>query len=222
MEYHTRRLAKAAPHVSQQSLTEWLRETTRERHNELDSSPVLRELLRPGLSIERYYHVMQAMWQAHDLAEHYLNLCSAGCPVELSPYVSRCSALEHDLHTLQRLVNTTNAPILSSMPKKKRVKIQDKNDTKDDIKSYYLGLRYVLEGATLGSRVIATQLSKNCPDIKDNCFEYWQLQSSLANNWHAICDTLNRNQHQLTTAAVHNGADKAYYCFLNVFRSGTL
>lgn len=222
MEYHTGHLPKAAPYPAQQPLTEWLRETTRERHRELDSSPMLRDLLRPGLSVGRYYHLMLAMWQAHELAEHSLDLCAADCPAELSPYVSRCYALESDLQTLHGLVKTTNTSVDPLVFEKKRVKFEDKNDTNDDMKSYYLGLRYVLEGSSLGSRIIAAQLAKNCPDIKDNCFEYWRLQSSAASEWPHICDIINRNQHQLNTAAVHNGADKAYYCFLNIFRSGTL
>ena len=117
-------LPKAAPYPAQQPLTEWLRETTRERHRELDSSPMLRDLLRPGLSVGRYYHWC---WLCGARTGRTLPWISvpADCPAELSPYVSRCYALESDLQTLHGLVKTTNTSVPTPVFEKKEIKQND-------------------------------------------------------------------------------------------------
>jgi heme oxygenase len=74
---------------------------------------------------------------------------------------------------------------------------------------HYWGARYVLEGATQGSRLIASQLRSHLPQLLPHAFAFWQIQLRLAQEWPLVCDHLGQicaegdaNQELLDGAAI--------------------
>lgn len=208
-------------------LTDWLREYTRPLHRALDTSPMLHNLLRPELSIADYATTLRALHQAHTRAETCLQTLAHARPPALPPYVARSPALARDLlavetlrangtHTAPPSVHVSEAILAAASPATDPPRV-----THTDPHATYLGLRYVLEGASLGSRVIAQQLKKRWPEIEQLAFAYWGLQSELMQHWLGVCEQINSHPAGLHESSLLQGAETAYHCFLSVFRPET-
>jgi heme oxygenase len=90
---------------------------------------------------------------------------------------------------------------------------------------HYWGSRYVLEGATQGSKFIASQLLKHLPQLVPRAFAFWELQLQLAQEWTVLCDHLAKSapkgaaKQQLLDGA-HTAFDTFSSCFASIRGNG--
>lgn len=154
-------------------------------HNRLDSHPALAVLLAPGLQTPVYARVLQqlhaclqpceaalAAWERHSSTP----ACSA--------YQPRCAALARDLDGL-------GLPIPADLPA-----------LQVDSAATYLGLRYVLEGAALGSARIRQLLLKQAPDLHAGSLQYFAAQQAHVAQWPQFLQQLERLPDAETTLGV--------------------
>jgi heme oxygenase len=139
--------------ASASDLRRSLRARTTELHRRLDRLPSQRELLAPGLTLARYAEIMHAHAWALRRCEAMLAAVHEGRPVGLPAYVPRGEILQADLARLPAIAveSAVSGPALAdgeaphaALPR-----------TASEAEGRYLGLRYVLEGATQGARVIS-------------------------------------------------------------------
>jgi hypothetical protein len=82
-----------------------------------------------------------------------------------------------------------------------------------------------LEGATQGSKLIASQLLKHLPQLVPRAFAFWELQLRLAQEWSVLCDRLAQSapkgddKQQLLDGA-HIAFDTFSSCFALVSGNG--
>lgn len=123
-----------------------LRERTTVSHREVEAHPWMRNLLMPALSREQYADVLYAFLAWYRGLESWLHPVAGAWPPDRVAtrwsYQPRVPALEHDLSVLG------GAPRSFPMPH-----VASEADP-----SAVLGVLYVVEGSTLGGRVIANRV----------------------------------------------------------------
>jgi heme oxygenase len=126
-----------------------LREQTRDQHRALESQPLLQLLVSSHIDHQHYGRLIRALWAFHQPLEEYLQL-SAGSLLSLYPggyhYQPRTPLLAQDIQRLGLSLPETDAtagwlPASSGH-------------------AYALGILYVIEGASLGGKLIAPHLAK--------------------------------------------------------------
>lgn len=143
-----------------------LRMATRAEHRALETQPQLTRLLTAALTLAQYVHLLQQFASFYRGLEAYLQP-GLGLleDVEGYRYYSRRLWLERDLAQLEQEPSRTEAKVSWTLP--------------IDI-STSVGVLYVIEGATLGGRVISRHLSQHLGLSASHgaCyFNAWQLQS---------------------------------------------
>jgi heme oxygenase len=124
-------------------------------------------------------------------------------------YTPRLPALIHDLYELDQLTDIPHS-VQALDPKRRRIRTEWQ----------YWGSRYVLEGATQGSKFIALQLRRHLPQLVPRAFAFWEIQLRLAQEWPFVCDHLSQicpkgdSKQQLL-----DGADIAFSAFSTCFAS---
>lgn len=148
---------------------------TRPWHDKLDSHPALAVLLAPGLQPDAYARVLQQLYACLQPCEAAL----AGWEQRSSApgrndYQQRCAALARDIDAL-------GEPVPAGLPA-----LQVESE------AAYLGLRYVLEGAALGSARIRQQLQQQAPDLHAGILQYFALQEAQVARWPQFLQQLER------------------------------
>lgn len=124
-------------------------------------------------------------------------------------YTPRLPALLHDLYELDQW---TNIP--------RRVQALDQMRRRIRNEWQYRDSRYVLEGATQGSKIIALQLLKHLPQLLPRGFAFWDLQLRLAQEWPVVCNHLAQSARKGDAKQqLLDGADIAFYTFTSCFAS---
>lgn len=170
------------PAAAPLTLLQQLQQHTRPLHRQLDELPSIRALLDPFLTLQEYQQIMTRQAAAYAPLESAIaRLAVAYGHGPLSPYAPRMPALVRDLRRLRALSRSApDAPAAIPLLGHLRSSLHG------------LGLRYVLEGATQGSRVIAPRLAVHLPQIVPGAFGFWRGQQALALDWPAICEALER------------------------------
>ncbi|MGA0582480.1 MAG: biliverdin-producing heme oxygenase [Castellaniella sp.] len=211
-------------HTPENDLHAWLREQTRARHQTLDRSPLLHALLQPVLDPDTYLRCLRHLHAAHASTEAWLTGLAGHAPTALPAYQPRLPALREDIEQLARHVPgaacETAAPAHAS-----DAASQSKSSPCDDTVpppwhdgvSAYLGIRYVLEGATQGARFITARLQKYCPQVLEKSRSYWDHQARMTEHWHALLEYLRTDQRHIEPGALLQGADATFNHFIQVF-----
>lgn len=140
-------------------------------HARLDSHPALAPLLRPGLQVQAYGQVLQRLHACLQPCETALSDWERGCRLQGPEclqgleYQPRCAALAQDISRLG----------LSLLPGPPAVRPACDAD--------YLGQRYVLEGAALGSARIRQQLQRQAPQLPSAAMQYLAAQQAQVAGW---------------------------------------
>lgn len=186
-------------------LSQALRLHTRDLHRELDSTPRLRQLLSPDLTPAGYADCLQGLWLAHRQAEALLAPLDPTRPPGLAPYQSRLAALQHDLHALG---HDPQAPLRDTSPESRTIWASPLG--------HYLGMRYVVEGASQGARLIGARLQKSI-GVQGISLGYWEYQATLAENWQGFCACLDTVEAPDLRGGALAGAALTFHLFLAVF-----
>lgn len=181
----------------------WLREQTRARHQTLDRSPLLHALLQPVLDPDTYLRCLRHLYAAHASTEVWLTGLAGHAPTALPAYQPRLPALREDIEQLARHV--PGAACETAAP------------SWHDGVSAYLGIRYVLEGATQGARFITARLQKYCPQVLEKSQSYWDHQAHMSHHWHVLLEYLRTEQRHIEPGALLQGADATFNHFIQVF-----
>lgn len=192
-----------------------LRQRTAAAHRSLDGLPQQRALVRPGLSLAEYAEILAGHARAQQRCEARMARVAAACPADLAPYRSRLPALRSDLARLpvgRAVAEASVAPDAPDAP--------DVLDVVDasDAEGRYLGLRYVLDGATQGARWIAPRLAETLPEVAAGPFAFWRLQQDEARAWHEVTRVLAARpaEGRLANAAIASACE-AFDTFLEAF-----
>ncbi|WP_386114904.1 biliverdin-producing heme oxygenase [Thiohalocapsa marina] len=186
-----------------------LRKRTASWHSRLDRLPALRVLMRPELSLAAYTRALFGLLQAHAQVERRLDGLAADCPPGLPPYRPRLPALQLDV---QRLGATATAPPLEPLADAHSREQPPLPATP----ASYLGVRYVLEGATQGATILSAAVARRLPQlVASGAFNYWELQKTAASDWEALTQHIGAPRDDRELAALTAGAQYAYGCFID-------
>lgn len=193
--------------VCSQTMHTVLKCGTAHLHAQLDELPNVRALMNMKLERAQYRLSLKAYARAHYPIEQkligiekFLNLGN------LPNYIPRLPSLFYDL-----LCPAEDAP-QQSYTSSILVPIEASE------LSHYIGLRYVLEGASQGSRVIARHLAKSLPYFAAQTFEFWNVQQQAAEQWPIFCNYISypakspECERQMLEAA-----QGAFECFIACF-----
>lgn len=119
-----------------------LRRVTNPMHKRLDEGSILSCLAREDCSLLDYQRAMLGLALAYQQADAALNSSPVGAQSSLSTYIPRLPLIEADLAGLGIAWEASTAPVLVPTTR-----------------ASYIGMRYVIEGASLGAKVIARNLA---------------------------------------------------------------
>lgn len=89
--------------------------------------------------------------------------------------------------------------------------------TPAQLQSRYLGLRYVLEGATQGSRFIQRSLQQHNPGLHIGPDSYWATLATNSTAWSCLCDIIDDKNHAIDDTELLAGATLGFNTFINTF-----
>ena len=136
-------LPQAAPlRNTPNSALQFIRRVTAPLHECLDQGSVLSCLARPDCSLLEYQHAMVGLAQAYRQADGMLATAPANATSNLPPYTPRWPLIAVDLAGLGMSFPALSAPHAGPTTW-----------------AHYLGMRYVVEGASLGAKVITRNLT---------------------------------------------------------------
>ncbi len=175
-----------------------LRRATQRRHMQIEGTSVLARLTSPGLTVNLYGIAMRAFQRAYEKIDFLLVQGAYLCPVTAPPYSPRGPLLERDLIALG--VNPYN-PLLTRPPA-----VLKAPETEAD----YLGMRYVVEGAQLGSRVIYSHLYAAFGDKLSEFGSFWMPDSIFPSSWPGVLKSLARVDSREALAGVARAARRTF------------
>jgi heme oxygenase len=124
----------------------FLRKATSRLHKRVDCGSVLTSLTIPGVTRDLYRTAMLALRLAYQEIDSALIQAGTACPGSLSAYTPRVPAIDRDLAAMDaRPDRSRSEPGQVPLPSPKT-------------QAAYLGMRYVVEGAQLGGRIIYSRL----------------------------------------------------------------
>ncbi|OIN04330.1 biliverdin-producing heme oxygenase [Oceanisphaera psychrotolerans] len=184
------------------TLGAYLRQSTLDAHRNLDRHRVLRPLLKPGLRQEEYTGALLALYPAQCQLEEAIHRGLHRLQLDY-PLLSRVSALAGDLTTLaQRLpVHDGTACLDVGRP------------------GQLIGLLYVLEGAKLGSRVIAHNIHRTLgTQVPSRYFSVAQEEDNWRDFWRfAECHCT--EEEWLSAASAANSAFRLFLSCLDAYQA---
>lgn len=220
----------------------WLRNHTQALHARLDSSAPLRALLQPGLTSLAYQRIMAAMYTAHAQVEPELLALDSARPTALPAYASRLALITREVtrhHNDDTATppshigaaqgsgsdtvsgsSSTSASTLASAHMLAAVAGEcpaPNTVTLTKLQSRYLGLRYVLEGATQGSRFIQKSLQQHNPGLRIGPDSYWATLAANSGGWSCLCDIIDNKYTVIDDTELLAGATLGFETFINTF-----
>lgn len=153
---------------------ESLREATRPMHRRLESAAPLKRLVEPDLTLNEYCGVLERLLGYHDPAEVTVNAHADGLPIDFGPR-RKTDLLVRDLERLhysrREIDDLPRCPDVAPVT---------------DVDSA-LGVLYVLEGSTLGGRIIRRHLQRSIGIASDaGCAYYTGYGEDTGPMWKAL------------------------------------
>jgi heme oxygenase len=185
------------------TLRQFLQQGTARVHQQLDSRPELKRLLRPGLGMDAYLESLQALGHAFGQTEEVL---AEQPPMpELPPYQPRAAAINRDLQVLDGQIPGAGARTGLLPPTRTT--------------GTGLGIRYVLDGSSQGSGFIYPKLCRHLPELgAPECSHYWQVQQTAGRYWPELCALLNQPHPDNLCEQALEGALWTFTVFERAFR----
>jgi heme oxygenase len=200
------------------SLHQWLRTRTAPLHRTLDSSPRLRALMQANLPAAMYQQALLGLLQAHAQTEPWLATLAHARPETLAGYESRQPALCRDIQALAGEFNLPALPNDATLPAVAPPALPTAADATEQ-RSVYVGMRYVIEGASQGARFITRRLQQTSPALLHCASSYWLHQSRMMEHWDRLITCLDDRNTPLNPQAVYHGASQVFHQFIAVFNS---
>lgn len=223
-----------------------LREATRSKHQELDSSPRLGRLARGSVDLAFYIEMLARYRSCFVLLEALIDSAAkrmvergeTGWLCNVAPYRKRLPALETDLAYLSEesaslaLGHASAFPAQPCVADHRKHKLspchldfslqeQMRNLANDSPAEFELGVRYVLDGSSMGARLIHRHLLSLLGDVVRQAWHFWQVQALVGKDWPAFRSRLQSLTHGLEIPGpnVRDVTVSANLCF-RVFRDG--
>lgn len=146
-----------------------LREATHEWHQRVEELSLFKKLMYPEVSVEDLLATLSLLYAFYERVESAIQPYFS--QTSTLPYDSKKRALEADLTLLGAL--TQQVPGVF--------------EVKDVAVAW--GARYVLEGASLGRKVIARHLKKRLPAIASS-LQFYQLEPDVETSWSHLVSAL--------------------------------
>jgi heme oxygenase len=170
-------------------------------HKRLDQDSVLAPLVRPGVTWGHYLAAMKVLERAYRRIDECLLEGAALCPAGLPPYLPRGASLRRDLLLLQA------SPAARWISHQAALAVPDSS-------AAYLGMRYVVEGAQLGSRVIHSALSKIFGDTFEAAGSFWSPEAPWQGSWPFVANGLLQLESRPSLASAARAARQSFRHFV--------
>jgi heme oxygenase len=183
------RMAHLMPHT--ESRLARLRARTRAAHAAIETVPAMARLLAEDVTMNEYVRVLQHMHAFHAAIEPAIAASLEGCPAAVALMdTSRCRALSEDLAWFG--VPSIAPPSLPSLDRCEAA----------------LGALYVVEGSSLGGRVIFRHVSASLGVAAGTGGSFYGARSADAarTRWHAVCNLLESPVADLAPSPREGGA----------------
>lgn len=182
------------------STHELLFEATQALHGELNQAPVLARLLEPDLTRGEYARALFGLYKAFSTIEPALAQFEETSTAEDALYYQqRAQFLAADLLSS----GVESGPLCSLATPSIRTAAE------------YLGARYVLEGATLGSAHIARNIESQHPALYQLASLYWRFQQQHAAHWPVFLSRLaSLDENALLQQAAIKSAKQVFNIFI--------
>jgi heme oxygenase len=178
----------------------FLRRATSRLHQRIDQGSVLTVLTIPGLTLYLYRGAMISLRRAYEEVDWQLAQGCASCPAGLPPYIPRVPGINRDLTALGVIPHDLRAPSGHS-------RLAGHSGLKaPDTEAAYLGVRYVVEGAQLGSRVIYGHLREAFGERLNEFGTFWTPGSIPQCSWPHLLRILGRMESRESLAAAARAA----------------
>jgi len=171
----------------------FLRRATSRLHQRIDRGSVLTVLTIPtGVTLDLYREAMLSLQRAYEGIDWLLVQACAWCPAGLPPYIPRVPGINRDLNALGVIPHELPARHCGLRA--------------PDTEAAYLGVRYVVEGAQLGSRVIYGHLHEAFGGRLSEFGTFWTPGSILQCSWPHLLKILGRMESRESLAAAARAA----------------
>jgi heme oxygenase len=154
---------------------------------------VLTVLTNPGLTLDRYLGAMIALQRAYQEIDRLLVQACDWCPAALPPYIPRVPGINRDLAAMALIPHDLR-------PASVHCGLQP-----PDTEAKYLGVRYVVEGAQLGSRVIYSHLQEAFGEFNE-FGTFWTPGSIFPCSWPHLLKILGQMESRESLAAAARAA----------------
>ena len=172
----------------------FLRKSTQRLHRRIDQTSVLARLTSPGVTLDLYCCAMRSLQRAYvEIDLTLLNSCGL-CPAGVPLYVPRGLSINRDLIAL-------DMPLDESQRARPRCGLRA-----PESEAAYLGVRYVVEGAQLGGRLIYNHLYGVFGDKLSGFGSFWMPGSVLQGSWPCVLKSLARMESRASIAAAARAA----------------
>lgn len=184
---------------TQVSALSLIRKSTRRLHAKLDKDSVMSVLASPLCNVHSYQRAMRGLAIAYQHVDSALISAHIHCPAELMVYHPRLPFILADLSAmglLQPDMQVANILVPSS-------------------RAEYLGMRYVIEGAQLGSRVIERNLSQSdIASLLTNARQFWSSGLAWQRGWPLLLNQLSTLQNRTELAQSVRAARSTFQHFI--------
>lgn len=182
------------PDTTVPSAHSFLRKATQRLHRRIDQTSVLAVLATPGVTLDSYCTAMWSLEHAYEEIDcAFLRSCGL-CPADVPVYIPRGPSIHRDLVALD-------------LPRDDSRRAMPRSGLKaPDSEAAYLGMRYVVEGAQLGGRVIYGHLHRAFGDELSGFGSFWMPGSVLQGSWPCVLKSLARMESRASLAAAAHAA----------------
>lgn len=204
-----------------------LRAGTDALHRRLDGHAWQRAVLQPGLTLDVYAAYLASHAVAYERCEPDIAALEDWRPDGLPPYEPRIPALRADLASIEAIIGHRVEPpaggddlVMNGVSTGRANGPAGGADDDDDARRLgrYLGVRYVLDGATQGGFVIAARLTSFLPTLADGPFAFWDRLAAEASTWDRLKQVLaTRAPDDDVAEAALPAAQETFTVFLKAF-----
>lgn len=173
--------------MSQQlPLSELLKTQTSPVHRDIEKNPMIRSIFEPGFSVERYRHLLQALYLYYQPLEEQIDAYLKQSKDLNLAYKNKSHLLEEDIYGLT--INENNVFDTSEV-----TQLIPKLDSKEKL----IGCIYVLEGAAMGGQIMYRRIQKKLGgQVASSTAFYGYPGTDLAIHWSAIKNFIDSNKIQ--------------------------